>query len=93
MVALANEGVDMREDALVGSSCVVGPGACEIANAFAAKASGAACCNKVGHGFDQLVRQQEAAEDCSRNSHRKAAGMRSDLRMGLLYDGRTMLVA
>ena len=83
----------MRKDALVEVSCVVSPGACEIANAFAAKASGAACCNKVDHGFDQLVRQQEAAENCGWNSHRKAAVMRNDLRMGLLYDGCTMLVA
>ena len=83
----------MRKVVLVEVGCVVGPVARKFANAFASKASGAAYCDKVDHGFDQLVRQQEAAEDCSRNSHRKAAGMRSDLRMGLLYDGCTILVA
>ena len=83
----------MRKDVLAEVSCVESPGAREIANAFASKASGAAYCDKVDHGFDQLVRQQEAAEDCSRNSHRKAAVMRSDLGMGLLYDGCTVLVA
>ena len=69
----------MRKDVPIEVSCVIRPVAREIADAFAAEASGSACCNEVDYGFVQLVREQEAAEDCRRVSHLKAATMRSDL--------------
>ena len=77
-ISLVFEGVDVHEDVPGEVCCVVGPVASEVADAFAAKASGATCSYEVDHGFFQLVREQEAAKDCCRVGHLNAIMMRED---------------